>query len=70
MMTGVAGSLGSLKLLLSRRTQPSSLPPTGVAAMVADAAPLWGLPLGVVKATRPTLMLQVPGRASGELLME
>jgi hypothetical protein len=38
--------------------------------MVADAAPLWGLPLGVVKDTRPTLMLQVPGRASGELLME
>jgi hypothetical protein len=70
MMTGVLGSLGSLKLLLSRRTLPSSLPPTGVALMVADAAPLCCLPLGVVKATRPTLMLQVAGRASGELLME
>jgi hypothetical protein len=40
MMTGTEASAGSLKLLARGRTQPSSRPPGGVAAMLAEAAPL------------------------------
>lgn len=48
MITGTDGSLGSRKLLDRWRTLPSSLPPTGVAAMCALAAPLCTRPVGVV----------------------
>lgn len=48
MMTGTEGSAGSLKLLARGRTRPSNTPPAGVAAMLAEAAPLCTRPAGQV----------------------
>ena len=70
MISGVLGSFGSLNDDDRFRTDPISLPPGTVAAIVADAAPLCVRPVGVVKVTLETLMLQLLGLANGELLME
>jgi hypothetical protein len=52
MMTGTEGSAGSLKLDARGRTRPSRTPPGGVAAMVAEAAPLCTRPATSTTATR------------------